>query len=593
MEVQRKWFDQVKDITERLVRINSISPSVAGENACAAEIKRLLTERGLSPGYWPVKSGERHNVWALLEGDAAPASPTRTPTVILLGHLDTADVQDYGAGMNPFDPQALQAALLERYQANLGTKDELLQDAASGDWLLGRGSFDMKSGVAAQIAVMGELVKMRQQLPGNVLMVSTIDEETETRGMIAAVQDLVNLREQHNLEYVGVINSDYTAPRQPGDNSRYIYQGTIGKYLACFYIRGCEVHEGEAFRGMDANLIAAGIVNEAVLDTSLCDEQDGEITVPPVTMKLRDFKVRYDAQTPIGAMVQLNILSHGSTPQDFLVKSVGLAQRVLSWANHKRVVEWTKYAKRQSSLTALEDLGGMVCTYEQLFQATRGALGLSALGLRQQLEAGVYDTLRRERALLGRLSEPERNFLIDNGRMVDIDSREISLIFVRKLVEAATRAGVVERFKPLVVVFLAPSFFPPVRSAPDSPLQRAVLEAVATGAYGEISLRSFYPYVSDISFLRMDDSFYASLPAVKANFPIWRDPDEVFDEQLRNDFYIIPAELIRRLNCDLTNIGPWGKDAHGAGERVYMPYAFETVPELIHDVILRVLGMRF
>jgi len=48
--------------------------------------------------------------------------------------------------------------------------------------------------------------------------------------------------------------------------------------------------------------------------------------------------------------------------------------------------------------------------------------------------------------------------------------------------------------------------------------------------------------------------------------------------------------LIHELDCDVANIGPWGKEAHGKGERVYMPYSFETVPELLYSVIRRVLG---
>ena len=37
--IHTRWYDEVKELTERLMRINSISPSVAGENACATEIE--------------------------------------------------------------------------------------------------------------------------------------------------------------------------------------------------------------------------------------------------------------------------------------------------------------------------------------------------------------------------------------------------------------------------------------------------------------------------------------------------------------------------------------------------------------------------
>jgi arginine utilization protein RocB len=33
------------------------------------------------------------------------------------------------------------------------------------------------------------------------------------------------------------------------------------------------------------------------------------------------------------------------------------------------------------------------------------------------------------------------------------------------------------------------------------------------------------------------------------------------------------------------NIGPWGRDYHRRTERVYMPYSFEVLPELIWRVV--------
>jgi arginine utilization protein RocB len=263
--------------------------------------------------------------------------------------------------------------------------------------MFGRGSFDMKSGVVAQIAVMGALARAKGTLPGNVVMVTTYDEEVESAGTIGVIEKLVQLREAHNLEYVGVINSDYTAPREPGDDNRYIYRGTIGKLLACFYVRGCETHVGEAFRGLDANLIASNLIQETNLNVELCDEADGEITVPSVTQK----------------------------------QMVALAGRALSSANHRRVVQWGEYSRRQNSAMSLEDLGGRVWTYQQLAEAAEEKLGQGEPGLRQQLEERTFGYVTQARQMLGKLSQRERDFLIDNGQLIGIDRREKSLIIVR------------------------------------------------------------------------------------------------------------------------------------------------------------------
>ncbi len=582
-----KWYDEVRAITARLVEINSISPSLAGENACAAEIHAALTERGISPAYWEIEGDGRRIVWAMVEGRALPPDTQPIPTVILLGHLDVAGIQDYGPDDDPFDPQALQASLLAQYHKNPDTEDECLRDAGSRQWMFGRGSFDMKSGLAAQIAVMGALARSRETLPGNVLMVTTPDEEVESAGTMAAVERLVELRATHHLEYVGVINSDYTAPREPGDDNRYIYRGTIGKMLCCFYIRGCETHVGEAFRGLDANLIASNLIQETNLNVALCDEADGEITVPPLTQKQRDFKARYDAQTPISAVIHCSCLVHSWTPQDVLVRMVALAQRAISRANHRRVVQWSRYAERQNSATPIETLGGQVWTYQQLYRAIADKLGRAEL--ERELEERAFGYILQARRILARLSPAERDFLIDHGQVMDIDSRERSLAIVKTLVDIAIRENALDPRKPAILIYFAPPYFPPIRGDSESRLNRTITAEIASGRYGEIQFRGFYPYVSDISYMKVDEAVYRNLPALRENFPLWRDGADATRKDLRNEYFSIPFDLINELNGDVANIGPWGKEAHGKGERVYMPYSFETVPELIHNVIRRVL----
>ncbi|HID62375.1 MAG TPA: M20/M25/M40 family metallo-hydrolase, partial [Anaerolineae bacterium] len=489
----KRWYEDVKDITTRLVGINSISPNVEGENACAAEIYKILAERGLQPAYWKMKRDGRKNVWTMLEGSAVPTGTDKIPTIVLIGHLDTGDIQDYGSELNPFSPQTLQEVLFERYKENPDTEDELLLDAGSQNWMFGRGSLDMKSGIAAQIAVMGALAKLKGSLPGNVVMVTTFDEEVESAGIMAAVEELVKLRQGHNLDYIGVINSDYTAPREPGDDNRYIYRGTIGKLLPCFYIRGCETHVGEAFRGLDANLIAANLIQETNLNVGLCDEAEGEITVPPVTQKQRDSKVRYDAQTPISSVVYCSVLTHSWTPQDVLVKMVALASRALSKANHKRVVQWSEYARRQNRAIAIEDLGGRVWTYQQLYEAVEEKLGHTEPDLKQQLEERAFGYVMKARQTLEQLSQSGRDFLLDNGQLVGLDSREKSLIIVKALVEIASREKVIDSRKPAIVVYFAPPFFPPVSGNRESRLNKAIAAEMSTGAYGDIQFRVFYP----------------------------------------------------------------------------------------------------
>src|SRR5690242_9668806 len=94
------WYAQVKAYTTRLVNIRSVSPG-EGEVAAAREVLHMLQEDGLEREYTSIGLDSlvgdafgRQNACAFLRGN----SPH---TIILLGHIDTVDTQDYGT-LEPF-----------------------------------------------------------------------------------------------------------------------------------------------------------------------------------------------------------------------------------------------------------------------------------------------------------------------------------------------------------------------------------------------------------------------------------------------------------------------------------------------------------
>lgn len=151
-------MDRTRQLLRDLVAINSINPSLVagapGEAEAAACVGACLRESSLDVVLAEVLPG-RPNVVGVLEG-AQPG-----PTLLLCGHLDTVGV----AGMDtPFTP-------VER-----------------DGRLHGRGSLDMKSGVAACVGAVRQLAAEGLRR-GRVIVAAVVDEEHESLGAEAFVRD--------------------------------------------------------------------------------------------------------------------------------------------------------------------------------------------------------------------------------------------------------------------------------------------------------------------------------------------------------------------------------------------------------------------
>ncbi len=156
-----------------MVRIPSVNPVLApdephGEGRIATFIRDWLAARGIAARLEEVAPG-RPNVVAQIGGASASPGPgggaipgaasDRGPTLVLCGHIDT--VGTAGMTIPPFEP------CLENGR------------------LYGRGSFDMKGGVAAILAAGVALARGAQQgapLHGTVRLALVADEELTSLG---------------------------------------------------------------------------------------------------------------------------------------------------------------------------------------------------------------------------------------------------------------------------------------------------------------------------------------------------------------------------------------------------------------------------
>lgn len=577
-QTSQRWFDSVRATTKDLLAIPSVSPSADGENRCAEKIAELLTtgRDSLRPVFWDTGDG-RKSVACLLKS----RHPRNTgKTIVLMSHFDTVGVDDFARFGNTsiaFDPDALAKEMRASLEAKMKTggleasEKSAFEALRSGEWMFGRGSVDMKSGVAINIELMREFARplgngqrLIDNLAGNLLFLSCPDEETESAGILSAVPELLKHRDAENLTYLGMVNTDYTAPRDADASARYIYSGTIGKLLPSFYILGVRTHVGEIFRGVDAAHIAAELVSRINLNPEWVDvwrgelggEKITEVAPPPVALQMRDLKPSYNVETAGDAFVYVNWLTLTITPEQALEKMKTAASAALASALQRIEAAFAEFEARGGQAVPPPVRTPNVLDYASLFREAQAR----------------WEAANQTGQFTGWLASKAEEFKSLAG-----DGRELSRMIVAELARVAQLSG------PAVIAFFSPPYYPSV-SPRENELMHALKFALARQDQ-PIQFRGFYPYISDLSYVRLDDGI--EVDSVKKNMPL-------FD--LRGAahalFYALDSakwDDIRALDCPVVNLGPFGSDAHGLHERVHMPYSFESVPQIIFETIHQAL----
>ena len=128
------------------------------------------------------------------------------------------------------------------------------------------------------------------------------------------------------------------------------------------------------------------------------------------------------------------------------------------------------------------------------------------------------------------------------------------------------------------MLFYAPPYYPHVAKRA-CPLQDAVEAVAAAHTEERLRVEEFYPYLSDMSYLRLEPE--ADLSGLIANMTLWQEADQ----PRRPGAYHLPLHAIRALDLPFVNLGPYGRAVHQRGERVLMSYSFGLLPQLICEII--------
>lgn len=493
----------------------------------------------------PGDSLGRKNVVAVIRG--TKGNPKRA--VLCLGHIDTVGIQDF-AELQPdaTNPQQLK----QKLAAAVKFCDETAAEIASDNWVLGRGIFDMKTGVAALMVMLEELSEHPEELAGNLIFVGVPDEEGQSAGMLAAVSAVEALAVERGWDFIAAVDTDYMTTRYPGDDHKYVYIGSVGKLLPCFYLYGEETHVGEAFNGLDANLLASEVLYQMDFSADLCDVAEGEVTQPPVSLHQRDLKVEYSVQTANAVSIYFNYATHSSQPDEVLAKCKGKAVDSFTSVIKRLNEEYEKYCKLSNIPHQLLPWLVQVLTYEELYNNVKAEMG-------DEIDKMIEDLSAELKAQ-------------------KVDDREFSLAIVHEVHKYYSDQN------SKIIVYFAPPYYPHIYVKGEDIKEKRLLDVVneaveeANQRYDyKIVTRKFYPYISDLSYCRIakEDE---TITRLINNMPAW------------SRTYTLPIDTIRRIGMPVVNIGPFGKDAHKLSERVSKAYSFDAMPFILEETLRGLLA---
>ncbi|MBM7702241.1 M20/M25/M40 family metallo-hydrolase [Metabacillus iocasae] len=456
-------------------------------------------------------------------------------TVVLLSHFDVVDVYDYGV----FQDKAFQPRELTDYFYKhthflpLHVQNEL----SEAEWLFGRGTMDMKAGLALHISMLEKA--SNGEFDGNVLLLSVPDEEVNSVGMRTAVSILLQLQKEHDLQYELMFNGEPVFSRYPGDPTTYMYSGSIGKLMPSFLCYGKETHVGEPFAGLNANLLASELTRHLELNIGFCEVVDGEVSPPPTVLFQKDLKEEYSVQIPNRAVVLFNLFLMEKSILDVMAPLMNVASEAARYVKETVQNRAAQYALLESSTPRAVDIH--VFTYEELYTYAVTQHGEEVV---KELQANVLEQ---------HAGEDDR---IRSIKLVD----ELSILC--------------REVAPMIVLFFTPPFYPAICSKENEKLRAIVHSVKAKAKTYDVDLieQAYFGGISDLSYAGLQHPLDTFTPFV-TNMPLWEKG------------YDIPLKELADIHVPVFNLGPIGRDAHQWTERLNVTYSFGVLPTFIEHVI--------
>ncbi len=479
-----------------------------------------------------------------------PLAPNRSDTVILTGHYDVVDVEEYGH----LKDIAFQIEEITKRIDEMPLDADSQRDFESGEWIFGRGTADMKYGLALCIELLRYFSETSEEdsLNGNLLYVAVCGEETNSEGMLGAIPYFNRLADEKGLKYKALLLTEcFMTEDQANDPNRYIHYGASGKIMPMFFFVGESTHGGEPFLGLDPTLISTELYRRLQLNAALSQKSDGETTPPPVCLKMQDLKSAYSVSIPLYAASYYTLITIHLNPEEMLEQLSKLAYEAME--------------------SAIQFIDERALDYERItgeapvrYQYTPCVKTFSSL-LQEVKENYAGDLMQDLKAYASELQEQK------------MEMQDIAVQLVKWVYELYRDK------RPMVILSVIPPYYPDVymdKSDPDAAyLLKCCDEIIAYAKenYGEtLKMKDYYMGISDLSYTGLAEGM---------NFR------RLFENLVGiNMIYQFPEEDLKRFKVPGVVLGGYGKDFHKHTERLHRHYNFEVLPDLYVQLIKKLMG---
>ncbi|WP_312648856.1 M20/M25/M40 family metallo-hydrolase [Aminipila sp.] len=481
---------------------------------------------------------QRKIPWALLKGNGSK-------TIIMLHHTDTVDIDDFGKHKEfAYKPCELEKLFRD---GKVELDDAAKNDLDSGEWLFGRGVSDMKGGGCIHLSLFEEYTKS-ESFNGNILLIGVPDEENLSAGMRSAANLLKKLREKYDLQYSLLLNVE---PHDRIDeNNVTIYDGSVGKIMPIFLVRGKLAHVGQIYKGLNPINLLSAIVRKTELNPAFIEKAGNTITPPPAWLYFKDRKEIYDVSLPLLTGGYMSILSLTKSPKEILDELKTISEEAFKEVISDIESSYAIYSSMTDMNQVKIDWKPNVKYYGEIFNEIVAEKGESF-----KLEIAEFQRQLEEK--------------INNNEISRIDG---SYQLMEKTLEYYSDLS------PIVVIALAPPYYP---STNNSMLANAAeinnlifkLDEYARKEIGNgIYTQNYFTGISDLSY-GMFTADKENIDYISHNMLFW------------GDMYYIPLDIIKEQSMPVLNVGPWGKDLHKYTERVYKKDLYENIPKLIDFIV--------